>query len=329
MGREVNEEIRRADHDDANASSRKAWATAVARMFGGTDAKRRYDDLGFLSIGTTDSWLDRDVSISVSGSSHLSLTIMLDGEFISTLDGGNPLPIKAGSAVLFSSEQTVSGTNTLRAGQRLRLIDIRYGKALLESAGGLALSRFARELLIDRSIPEQGAMFLSFPGTNEMLSVATQISDCNFEDGAARNLYLQGKALESLALVIAFLNRSAGEAHNLTSQDQQRLEQARALLDTRYGERWTIASLSRSIGVSERKLKEGFRATIGSSVHSYLTEIRLTAAAAMLREGRSVTDVALSVGFDNLSHFSKVFRQFHGVNPSAYRGSRGPRPPTA
>ena len=38
----------------------------------------------------------------------------------------------------------------------------------------------------------------------------------------------------------------------------------------------------------------------------------------MPSEGRSVTDVALSVGFENLSHFSKVFRAFHGVNPRDY-----------
>jgi AraC-like DNA-binding protein len=43
--------------------------------------------------------------------------------------------------------------------------------------------------------------------------------------------------------------------------------------------------------------------------------VRLKAAAAMLSEGRSVTDVAFSVGFENLSHFSKVFRAVHGVNP--------------
>lgn len=310
--------------NDDHASSRKAWDAAVAQLehhLGGDNAKRRCDDLGNLSISSTDSWVDRDFSVSVSGAAHLALAIILDGEFMSTLDGGHPLPIENGSTVLFSSEQTVSGTNIVRAGQRLRLVDIRYSKALLESAGGLPLSHFAREILIDRSIPEQGAMFLSFPATTEILSVATQIIDCNFEDGAARNLYLQGKALESLALVIAFLNRSVGDAHNLSSQDQQKLAQARALLNARYSERWTIASLSRSVGVSERKLKEGFRATIGNSVHAYLTEIRLNAAAAMLREGRSVTDVAYSVGFDNLSHFSKVFRQFHGVNPSSYKSS--------
>lgn len=76
--------------------------------------------------------------------------------------------------------------------------------------------------------------------------------------------------------------------------------------------------------MSERKLKDGFRATIGSSVHAYLTQVRLDAAAAMLSDGRSVTDVALSVGYGNLSHFSKVFREHHGVNPGSYLRTLAP-----
>ena len=38
----------------------------------------------------------------------------------------------------------------------------------------------------------------------------------------------------------------------------------------------------------------------------------------MLDEGRRVTDVAVAVGFDSLSHFSKVFREIKGTPPSAY-----------
>jgi AraC-like DNA-binding protein len=46
--------------------------------------------------------------------------------------------------------------------------------------------------------------------------------------------------------------------------------------------------------------------------------VRPKAAAAMLSQGRTVTDVALCVGFENPSHFSKVFRAFLGVNPRDY-----------
>jgi transcriptional regulator GlxA family with amidase domain len=73
--------------------------------------------------------------------------------------------------------------------------------------------------------------------------------------------------------------------------------------------------LAREVGLSEKKLKAGFRQVAGRSVHAYLREVRLEAAASMLEAGYSVTETALATGFANLSHFSKSFRQARGVAP--------------
>jgi AraC-like DNA-binding protein len=37
--------------------------------------------------------------------------------------------------------------------------------------------------------------------------------------------------------------------------------------------------------------------------------------------GRSITDIACSVGFNNISHFNRVFRKQIGCSPSQYRAS--------
>ncbi|QQM32879.1 AraC family transcriptional regulator (plasmid) [Martelella lutilitoris] len=65
-------------------------------------------------------------------------------------------------------------------------------------------------------------------------------------------------------------------------------------------------------------LKEGFRLTIGKSIHAYLRTTRIEAAADLISAGASVTEAALAVGFENLSHFSKAFRAEKGVLPSRY-----------
>jgi AraC-like DNA-binding protein len=306
---------------DDDPLAKAVWARAVARLdrhLGRANAKRGYDELGQISVGTTDFWLDQDCSISVSGPATFSLSIVLDGEFTSCLDGGSPLVIAPGSAVVFASEGMVAGTNFARGSQRMRLVDIRFSKALLKEAGGMPLSLFARELFIDRSIPESGTTFMTFPAQTRLLTVGTQMICCDFDDECARRLFLQAKALEALALTIAFLGRNQPRTVRMAGRDQERLALARKFLHDRFDEDWKISSLARAVGISERKLKEGFRTTIGNSVHAYLKHVRLSAAASMLSEGRAVTDVALSVGFENLSHFSKVFREVHGVNPSSY-----------
>jgi hypothetical protein len=262
-----------ASATDDDPLAKAVWARAVARLdrhLGYANAKRRYDELGQISVGSTDFWLDQDCSLSVSGPATFSLSIVLDGEFTSCLDGGSPLVISPGSAIVFASERTVSGTNFARGSQRMQLVDIRFSKAFLKDAGGIPLSRFARELFIDRSIPENGTTFVTFPAQTRLLTVGTQMICCDIDDERARRLFLQAKALEALALTIAFLNRIQSHAVRLASRDQERLTLARKLLHDRFDEDWTTSSLARAVGISERKLKEGFRTTIGNSAHAYL-----------------------------------------------------------
>ena len=88
--------------------------------------------------------------------------------------------------------------------------------------------------------------------------------------------------------------------------------------EQQFEEPWTIERLARTVGLNERDLKAGFRRLVGRSIHAHLRNVRLEAAASMLRDGRTVTDAALAAGFGNLSHFSKTFRESKGVAPREY-----------
>src|SRR4051812_387089 len=81
---------------------------------------------------------------------------------------------------------------------------------------------------------------------------------------AARRLFLQAKSLEALALTITTLSCRRQPSTGLTEADRAKLTAARQLLHDRYDEHWTIATLARTIGMSERKLRTGFRFAIGN-----------------------------------------------------------------
>jgi AraC-like DNA-binding protein len=279
---------------------------------------RKLDDLGQIKIASADVWLDQDFSVAVAGPATISLSILLDGECVSQLDDGEPMTLTAGSAVFFTSEGESSGRNFARARQRIRMVDIRFDREILARAGGLDFSRFANELFVDRSLVDRKTIFIAFAASKGLLETGRQMIECGYAPGDLRNLYLQAKALEALALSIAHLSEERQLRQSISSRDRQRLIEARQVLQDRFDEPWTISGLAKAVGMTEKKLKAGFQQIIGRSVHSYLREMRLTAAATMLNEGRSVTEVALNVGFTNLSHFSKAFRKLHGVNPSDY-----------
>jgi signal transduction histidine kinase/DNA-binding response OmpR family regulator/ligand-binding sensor domain-containing protein len=82
---------------------------------------------------------------------------------------------------------------------------------------------------------------------------------------------------------------------------------------------FTVEDLAGAVHLSRVQLHRKLKAVAGTTATQLIRDIRLTKAAELLTEGRqSVTQIAYSVGFDNLSYFAKVFQERYGVSPSHY-----------
>lgn len=78
----------------------------------------------------------------------------------------------------------------------------------------------------------------------------------------------------------------------------------------------TIKELSRKVAMNECYLKKGFKALTGKTIHEYTQELRISRAKEMLsKEGLSVSDVANTLGFSSISHFSTSFKKATGMKP--------------
>ena len=66
-----------------------------------------------------------------------------------------------------------------------------------------------------------------------------------------------------------------------------------------------------------------FRENLGCSPMEYVTRYRLDKACDLLRQGSSVTDAALSCGFNGTSYFAEVFHRVYGRTPREYKNSAG------
>ncbi len=65
-----------------------------------------------------------------------------------------------------------------------------------------------------------------------------------------------------------------------------------------------------------------FEAACGISCSNYIRNRRLTRAAAKLQGGMKVIDAAFLYGYQSSESFSRAFKEFHGISPSAVRRSR-------
>lgn len=93
---------------------------------------------------------------------------------------------------------------------------------------------------------------------------------------------------------------------------------AQELAESFYDE-WTLDSAAARAGLSRRHFSDLFRAHSGDTFLNTLTRLRLDHAARLLHDGaHSVTGVAFSCGYRDLSHFYRVFRRRFGRPPGKW-----------
>jgi AraC family transcriptional regulator len=81
-----------------------------------------------------------------------------------------------------------------------------------------------------------------------------------------------------------------------------------------------LSQLAAVAGMSPHYFAELFRQSTGSAPHQYVLLRRIEHAKERLRDPtRSVTEAGFDAGFQNPSHFARVFRKMVGISPSAFR----------
>ncbi|GGC74691.1 AraC family transcriptional regulator [Chelatococcus reniformis] len=273
-----------------------------------------------VTIFVFDTVTPHDLTFRPRGPATFSLSVVFDGAGTLSVDGAAPLAVAPAMGVLFTSGRETGGLNTIPGGQRVHMLDLRFERRFLLKAGGAPLARLGGDLLSEHSRPDQDVFLVGFPAPAALLQSARDIAACALPEGLSRNLFLYSKAIHCLSVVVQTLGHTTLKRVAVRREDRERVERARAIIEGQFGRDLSIARLAREVGLNERKLKEGFRAVVGNSVHAYLRQVRLDAAATMLEAGATVTETALAVGFDSLSHFSKVFTAAKGVAPSRYLG---------
>jgi len=82
----------------------------------------------------------------------------------------------------------------------------------------------------------------------------------------------------------------------------------------------SLFDLAAIAGMSPHYFSELFKRSIGRSPHNYVLLQRIDRAKELLRNPkRSIIETGLDVGFQNPSHFARMFRKLEGTTPSKFR----------
>ncbi|MFT7407770.1 MAG: AraC family transcriptional activator of pyochelin receptor [Flavobacteriaceae bacterium] len=136
-----------------------------------------------------------------------------------------------------------------------------------------------------------------------------------------KELYTKAKVYELMAL---YFNRSE-EADTaqcpflVDEENVKRIRKAKEIIIARMAEPPSLQELADEIGLSLRKLKEGFKQVYGDSVYSFLFDYKMEYGRKLLVSGAyNVNEVGLKIGYSTASHYIAAFRKKYGTTPKKY-----------
>ncbi|MBV7529873.1 AraC family transcriptional regulator [Chitinophaga sp. sic0106] len=144
-----------------------------------------------------------------------------------------------------------------------------------------------------------------------------QMRNCPYV-GGIKQMYLLSKCLELLVLQADASHKihSSNSRFLKSATDKESIIYAREYLLNHMEQPPTLTDLARIVGINTFKLKNGFKEMFGNTVFGYLTDKRLEMAATEIsKKEKSISEIALDMGYSSVQHFSKAYKKKFGTTP--------------
>lgn len=120
--------------------------------------------------------------------------------------------------------------------------------------------------------------------------------------------------------MLMLLLEKSGRGSYISSGTREKIYPALEYISRFYSSKISNDCLSRQCGISTVYFRKLFTEAFGISPQAYLFRFRMERAKNLLmkRKGMRVSEVAVSVGYDDVYQFSKMFKKYTGVSPKRY-----------
>ena len=126
--------------------------------------------------------------------------------------------------------------------------------------------------------------------------------------------------LESMGIICQLLGRFVKEATPKYDAKDPRIRQAIELIGGSGDEGPSVADMARSVHMTADHFIRLFKREVGCTPAQFAIKRKMTQAMLMLAsEPMMIKEVAYTLGYDNLSYFTRLFRRHTGSTPLAYR----------
>lgn len=166
-----------------------------------------------------------------------------------------------------------------------------------------------------------GARLVSLPGPlQERIEaiMGEMLSQYN-KQGTYSLLHLHANLTLLLTHLAEYLEE-ASAAHDGKRIRDQRISAIIDFLDANLDGDLSLDLISETFNTNKYHLCKYFKKQTGLSIFDYINRSRIVRAEKLIiRDQLSITDICYKVGFNNLTHFERMFKQFIGMTPRNYR----------
>lgn len=126
----------------------------------------------------------------------------------------------------------------------------------------------------------------------------------------------------TLATATEFSVLNAAEKRfDFNHKDEDRINNVYKYVEQNYQKSIDIESVANLANLTVPSFCRYFKKITHVTYTDFVNEYRINQACRLLFENKSIADICFEVGFNNISHFNKTFKQLKGVSPREYKAN--------
>ena len=156
--------------------------------------------------------------------------------------------------------------------------------------------------------------------SNSILIVLNQIIK-NDMDNSTRSLLYKAKIYELFSLIFKKTKEIDLDQCPFLKNDEnlKKIAKAKDVILKDIKNPPSLIELSKTIDLSLKNLKKGFKEIYGKPVYKYLFDFKMERAKQLLSNGNlNVNEVSYDLGYSSSSHFIAAFKKKYGITPRTY-----------
>jgi len=172
----------------------------------------------------------------------------------------------------------------------------------------------------EKTLQEINRLFISI---NQLTSSIHQEGRSK-KDNGIKEAEITSMFIQLLIKVYEISQFELGKTQIVDSEKEHHVNRIKSWIDENFQDAITLDIVSNHLNISKYYMSRIFKDVTGYTIMQYIMSCRIDRAKYLLEiyPDKSIQDVAIESGFENASHFSRLFRKQVNISPSEYRNKK-------